>query len=141
MKKKIYYERLENFCGLEYLTVEKAPMYDHPEYGTVVDITAAEETKIASRYIIRHMVPLRGKEVSILRRSLGLSLDKFGRAFGLSAGAVLKWERAKDTRLSLVNELVVRLYCAEVMKLQVPHDYSKLIDVEEPTKQIMVSVA
>ncbi len=61
MKKKIYYAKLENFCGLEYLTLENCPMYKHQDYGTVIDLTATEKIKLAAPQIIRAMVPLRGK--------------------------------------------------------------------------------
>jgi DNA-binding transcriptional regulator YiaG len=140
MKKKIYYEKYENFCDLEYMTVEKYPMYDDPEHGPVYAMTYAEEIKIAAPLIIRHMVPLRGKEVFVLRSALGLTREEFAHALSVTSSSVFKWERAKTQRLSFANETVIRLFCSEKLMGNKPVNYSQLINVEDPPKPIVVKL-
>ncbi len=141
MKKKIYYTKIENFCGLEYLTLENAPTYKDSEYGEVIDLTAFEKSKLAAEQILYNMVPIRGKEVSILRLSLGLSLEKFAREFKLSSATVLKWERAKVSRLSLPNEIAVRLFCAEKLNHYIEKNYSYLVAAQIPLQTIKFKAA
>lgn len=141
MKKKIYYANLENFCGLEYMTLQDCPVYDHPEYGQIIDMSPEDMELLAAKTIILNMLPIRGKEVKLLRSSLGLSLEKFAREFKVASSTVLKWERAIDERLSLPNELAVRLFVAEKLECHIPSEYSKLIDVEKPRHSIIVKAA
>ncbi len=139
--KKIYYRKLDNFCGIEYLTLDHVPMYDDKDLGTVIDMPPEEMEMLAAQAIIRNFLPIRGKEVHLLRSAIGLSLEKFARLFNLSAGTVLSWEKAKDERMSLPNELAVRLCVAEKLLLAIPSDYSKLVHAEAPPKTIVIHAA
>ncbi len=141
MKKKIYYENLENFCGLEYLTLQDAPMYKHSKYGEIIDLPPHEMELLAAKTIIQNKVSIRGKEVKLLRSALDLSLEKFAREFDLASSTVLKWERAANERLSLPNEVVVRLFCAEKLACQISTQYSELIEVVTPTTPILIKAA
>ncbi len=141
MKNKIYYINLENFCGLEYLTLQACPVYDHPEHGQVIDLLPVDMELLAARAVIQNMVPIRGKEVKLLRSALDLSLEKFAREFGVASSTVLKWERATSERLSLANEMVVRLFCAEKLSCQLSMHYSDLIDIVVPKTPILIKAA
>lgn len=141
MKKKIYYQNLENFCGLEYLVFQDAPVYNHPEYGQVIDLPPLQMEIFAAKTVIQSKVPIRGKEVKLLRSALDLSLEKFAREFDLASSTVLKWERALNDRLSRPNEIAVRLFCAEKLACQLSAYYSELIDVVVPKTPIFIKAA
>jgi DNA-binding transcriptional regulator YiaG len=141
MKTKKYNIDLKNFCGLDYLTLLGCPVYDHPEYGQIIDLEPIEMEQLAAKTIIIEMLPIRGKEVKLMRSSLGLSLEKFAREFKISSSTVLKWERAVDERLSLANEIIVRLFVAEKLKCILSSDYSKLINVTAATQPILIKTA
>jgi putative transcriptional regulator len=99
-------------CGLEYVFLEGVPIR-HTAHGDVVNAdTGLIEKEIAGE-IVRRGVPIRGAEVRFLRKSLGLSLERFGGMLGLSAPAILKWERARERRLDPTNEVSVRALMAE----------------------------
>lgn len=141
MKTKKYYGTLEHLCGIEYLTLENVPMYLDPTHGEVIDMKPKDLEILAAKAIIRHFLPIRGREVHLMRSAIGMSLEKFARLFDLSAGTVLNWERALDARLSIPNELAVRLCIAEKFALAIPSDYSKLTHSEVPAKVIVVRAA
>ena len=50
-------------------------------------------------------IPIKGAEVKFLRKSLGLSMERFGTLPGLSPPAILKWERDLKKRLHPTNEV------------------------------------
>lgn len=141
MKKKIYYKNLENFCGFEYLILQDCPMYNHPEYGEVIDMPPQEMEMLAAKTIIQNKIPICGKEVKLLRSVLDLSLEKFAREFKVASSTVLKWERAVNERLSLPNEMVVRLFCAEKLSCQLSTYFSELTDVVKPKAPILIKTA
>ena len=108
MKKTIHY----SICGLEYVFLKNAPV-KMTKFGEVLDAdSSAVELEIAKQIILQG-VPLRGAEVQFLRKVLSLSLDKFGKKIGLSAPAILKWEKARKKRLQPINEVAVRALLAE----------------------------
>src|SRR3989344_1703583 len=127
MKKKLYFRDLENFCGFDYLILQDCPVYDHPKHGQIVDLPPHEMELLAAKSIIQNRVPIRGREIKLLRSVLDLSLEKFARDFKVASSTVLKWERAINERLSLPNEMVVRLFCAEKLSCQISAQYSDLI--------------
>lgn len=133
-KKKIYFKKLENFCGLEYLTLDNCPMYDDPEFGAVIDLKMNDMTKLAAIQVIVNMVPLRGLEVAILRNALGMSYEHFARCFKLSPGTVFKWEKAKLESISLPNDFLVRYFAAEKMKCKIPKTFEGLTNLKQPEK-------
>jgi DNA-binding transcriptional regulator YiaG len=91
-----------------------------------------------AREIVRQGIPIRGAEVQFLRKSLDLSLEKFGRLLGLSAPAVLKWERARTKRLSPINEVAVRALMAEHLSIEMKGRFTVLKgNPETPTKLLL----
>ena len=85
------------FPGMEYVWID-VPMKT-TKAGEAIDVKPVSRVNEAiAREILRAGVPLRGVEVLFLRRTLGLSLDKFGDLLGLSGPGVLKWEQARLER-------------------------------------------
>lgn len=54
-------------------------------------------------------IPLTGDELRFIRSYLKMTLVEFGKAFGVSHVAVLKWEKGEN-RISPSLELYIRLY-------------------------------
>ena len=69
---------------------------------------------------------LRGAEIRFLRKTLGLSLERFGRLLGLTAPAILKWERTREKRLDPTNEVSVRALMAELLDIPLDGKFSVL---------------
>jgi DNA-binding transcriptional regulator YiaG len=114
------------YYGLEYITVEFV--------GERVPASAVEEMdRKVSEYVIEHRSPLRGVEVRFLRKTLGLSLATLGEHLGLSAPAILKWERAEHDRLAPINEVAVRVLFAELLGVRLTGKFSELMGTDKPT--------
>jgi DNA-binding transcriptional regulator YiaG len=62
--------------------------------------------KVVAKLIIQEKVPIRGVEFHFLRKVLGLSLGRIGAELGISAPAVLKWERAPKKRFDRKREFI-----------------------------------
>jgi transcriptional regulator with XRE-family HTH domain len=62
-------------------------------------------------------IPIEGAEGEFLRKSLGLSMERFGTLPGLSPPAILKWERDSKKRLHPTNEVAVRALMAEQLHI------------------------
>ncbi len=121
MKTKV----VKGYYGLEYVTVV-LPV-GSSKHGDVIVVDFGEvEVKVA-RLLIEKRVPLRGKEIKFLRKAIGLSLEKFGAELGVSAPAILKWEREKeDQRLDPINEVAVRALLAEKLGVRITGTFSAL---------------
>lgn len=120
-KRTIHY----TICGLDYVYLENVPVRQ-TKHGEVLDADLAViEREIAGR-IIRQGIPIRGAEVKFLRKSLGLSMERFGALLGLSAPAILKWERAPQKRLHPINEVAVRALMAERLGIFVEGNFTVL---------------
>src|SRR3990172_2610369 len=99
MRKKLLHYTI---CGLDYVYLANVPVRQ-TTHGEVIDADPARIEREISGEIIRRGVPIRGAEVQFLRKSLGASLQKFAMLLGLSAPAILKWERARMKRLAPIN--------------------------------------
>jgi len=124
-------------CGLEYVYLENVPIR-RTRHGDVLDADPALIEREIAREIVRQGVPLRGAEVQFLRKSLGLSLEKFGRLLGLSAPAILKWERARTKRLQTINEVAVRALMAEQLSIDLDGKFTVLKGNEVTPERICV---
>ena len=91
--------------------------------------------------LIEDRVPMRGLEIRFIRKSLGLTLKDWADALGLSAAGVLKWEKAKSTRLTKVNEAAVRSFTAEKLKIKIPSVWSKLVAKKDTPKRLSLKIA
>lgn len=112
-------------CGLDYVYLENVPVRQ-TKHGEVLDTDLAViEREIASE-IVRQGIPIRGAEVRFLRKSLGMSMERFGRLLGLSPPAILKWERESQKRLHPTNEVAVRALMAEQLGVIVEGKFTVL---------------
>jgi len=122
-------------CGLDYVDLENVPIR-HTAHGEVVDADPALIERIIAGEIVRQGVPLRGAEVQFLRKTLGLSMARFGKLLGLSAPAILKWERARNQRLLPANEVAVRALLAEQLDLAIEGKFSVLKGLPETPERL-----
>ena len=123
MKKKAINQ---GYYGLKYITVEFT--------GDRISSSSVDEIDHkVSEYIIKHRSPLRGVEVRFLRKTLSLSLAALGQHLGLSAPAILKWERAENERLAPINEVAVRVLFAELLGVHLTGKFSELMGADKPT--------
>lgn len=130
MKMKKWKDRIKGIGGLDYITFLNVPMRES-KHGPVIDMDPFELERMAARAIIEGGTPLRGAEVRFLRKVLGLSLEKFAVRLGLVSGSVFKWEKAETTRLHPINEVAVRTFMAEQLKISLPGAFSKLVGQSE----------
>ncbi|MGZ3794431.1 MAG: hypothetical protein ACXVCP_18935 [Bdellovibrio sp.] len=119
MKKKKFKKNISNFCGLEYLTVKAVPMVQ-TAHGEFMDVDPLNLERMAAWAILNYELPIRGKELKIIRGALDLSLAKFARNFDKDAGTILKWEQKPLARLSLADELLVRIFASEQLGIKLP---------------------
>lgn len=133
---KVFHKDIPEFLGFEYLTLKNAPI-KRTKHGDVIDLPDRQLELIAAKAIILNGIPLRGKEVKLLRSVLDLSLEKFARHLDLSAATILKWEKAPLEALSTPNELAARLFVAEMLHLSLPSNkFSELKSKSAPTELI-----
>ena len=129
-----------SICGLDYVYLKNVPTRQ-TTHGEILDIDiAAIELEIAGE-IVRQGIPIKGAEVQFLRKSLGLSLEKFGKLLELSAPAVLKWERARTKRLAPINEVAVRALMAEKLDIELQGRFTTLKGNSETPSRLYLKVA
>jgi DNA-binding transcriptional regulator YiaG len=127
-------------CGLDYVYLENAPIR-HTKHGDVIATDPALIEREIAREIILQGIPIRGAEVQFLRKSLSLSMERFGRLLGLSAPAILKWERAREKRLDPTNEVAVRALMIERLNLALDGKFSTLRGKSETPHRLCLHVA
>lgn len=121
-------------CGLNYVYLRDVPIRQ-TAHGEVIDIKVSLIERDIAGEIVRQGIPIRGAEVQFLRKSLGLSMDRFGKLLGISAPAILKWERARTKRLEPINEVAVRALMAEQLGIELKGRFTVLKgNAETPTR-------
>jgi DNA-binding transcriptional regulator YiaG len=135
MKKTIKY----GMSGLDYVWVE-VEIKSSLE-GDVITVPLNQIEEAVAKEIIRQGVALRGKEVEFLRKALKLSLEKFGNLLGISAPAVLKWEKDAERRLHPMNEVAVRALVAEMLGVRISGKFSVLLGQKTFPKKLVLEVA
>ena len=129
---------IKKYYGLEYVTVIGIPL-KKTSHGDVVNIDIKLIEKIVAKAIIQNKIPIRGIEFNFLRKILGLSLGRIGADLGISAPAVLKWERAKKKRLDPINEVAVRALMAEKLGVTIPGMFSFLLGVAKTPENLTLN--
>ena len=139
MGKKEVVKTIKGVGNLSYPEVHGVPMLIDDEYGEGIQaqVLGEVEHQVAAE-IISHKLPIRGAEVVFLRKSLGLSRLEFAKGLSLSDVAVLKWERAADKRLAPINEVAVRAYFAQRLKIKLEGTFDALIGDESTPKKLVV---
>lgn len=120
-KRTVHY----TICGLDYVYLKDVPIRQ-TIHGEVLAIDLPFIERDIAREIVRQGIPIRGAEVQFLRKSLALSMEKFGNLLGLSAPAILKWERARTKRLTPINEVAVRALLAEQLDIELKGRFTVL---------------
>jgi DNA-binding transcriptional regulator YiaG len=133
---KKWTEDLQGIIELDYITFQGVPMIE-TKAGNAINLPAGALERLAARAVINSRVPIRGIEVKFLRKTLGLSLEKFANKIGLTSGAVFKWEKDTNERLHPMNEIVVRVFFAEQFGIDIPGKYSELLGNERPQKMYL----
>ena len=127
--------------GLEYIRIKNVPFCidkDKP-IGKVVQVDLGDLEKFVAAEILKQRIPLRGREVHFLRRTLALSMEKFAHALGLTAASVMKWEHTKEKRLAPVNEAAVRSLAAEKLGVNLPGKFSSLLGIGKNPKKFVLT--
>ena len=127
-------------CGLDYVYLKDVPVRE-TSHSEALDVELFLIEREIAREIVRQGVPIRGAEVQFFRKSLALSLEKFGRLLGLSAPAILKWERARTKRLAPVNEVAVRALMAEHLGIEMKGRFTVLRGSSATPIKLMLRVA
>jgi DNA-binding transcriptional regulator YiaG len=106
--------KLKNYLGLEYVTLHIRPDRVSAEYGPVV---SAERFQSIDKKIVAILVasprPIRGKELRVIRKVIGLGVREFALAIGVSHPTVMNWEKAEDSRLDRAEEAFVRVFFSQ----------------------------
>ncbi|MBP7074368.1 MAG: hypothetical protein KBA81_03170 [Rhabdochlamydiaceae bacterium] len=74
----------------------------------VIDVDFEKLQLTALLALLEKQAPLSGAELKFIRKYLNMSTTEFGKIFGVSHVAVIKWE--KGTRANLSTDLCIRLY-------------------------------
>lgn len=127
-------------CGLDYVYLHEVPICE-TSHGEVLAVEPSLIELDIAREVVSRGVPIRGAEVQFLRKSLGLSLEKFGTLLGLSAPAILKWERARTRRLAPINEVAVRALMAERLGIEMTGSFTVLKGNPATPTRLLLSVA
>lgn len=124
--KKNWIENLKGWQGLDYVYLQGVPM-KKTKSGGEPHLSEDKITKLVVLQIIQSQIPLRGRELSLLRSATRLSYNKLAQKLGLSYGALFNWEKNKKKRLLPIYEVAVRLLCAEELNIEVSSKFSELI--------------
>lgn len=126
MLKRYWIEDLNGWEGLDYLSLKGVPMKRSKNTG-VIDFDEGKLKKLIAKSLLEKRVPIRGQELQLLRSVTRLSFNKFASRLGLTYGAVFAWEKAKNQRLTPINEIAVRLLCAEEIGVNLRGGFSELL--------------
>lgn len=80
----------------------------------VIDINMNKLMLVVLGALIRKPIPLTGDELGFIRSYLEMTTTMFGKTFGVSHVAVLKWESGKN-RISPALDLCIRLYVLDFL--------------------------
>ena len=139
MGKKEVVKTIKGVGNLDYPEVHGVPMLIDEEHGEGIHakVLGEVEHQVAAEIISRKL-PIRGAEVLFLRKSLGLSRLEFAKGLSLSDVAVLKWERTASKRLVPINEVAVRAYFAQRLKIKLEGTFDALVGDEATPKKLVV---
>ena len=139
MGSKQVLKTLKGVANLDYPEVHGVPMIVDDEHGEGVHAQVLGEVEhLVASEIISQRLPIRGAEVEFLRKAIGLSRLEFAKGLELSDVAVLKWERTKTKRLAMVNEIAVRAYFAQRLKVKLLGTIEGLMGVDSTPKKLVV---
>lgn len=84
----------------------------------ILDIDFNKLQKAVLFHLCHKKTPLTGNEVKFIRKYFSLNISAFGRLFGYSHSAILKWENQGDViaRIAPTAEVYLRLYILEFLE-------------------------
>jgi DNA-binding transcriptional regulator YiaG len=91
----------------------------------VLDINLNKLQLVVLECLVRKSAPLNGDELKFMRKFLNMSTTDFGKIFGVTHVAVVKWESGK-TRINLSTEVCIRLYMFDRLIKAKDKDFRKL---------------
>lgn len=104
----------KNYLGLEYITLHVRADRVSEEYGPIVSAEKFQKIdRLIAAKIISQPAPIRGIELKVIRKILGLGVREFAAAIGVTHPTVLNWEKSPKERLSRADEAFVRVFFAE----------------------------
>lgn len=96
-------------CGLDDVWLANGYHPEETEYGDGFRIDHADELhQTIAMSIINDKRPLRGQEVRFLRMAMNLSQESMAKALGVDRATVMRWERARDKALGVMQDIAVR---------------------------------
>ncbi len=111
--------KFKNYLGLEYITVYVRPDRISDEYGPV--FKASHLRKIDKKIAVMLIAaprPIRGIELKVLRKVIGMGIREFAAAIGVSHPTVINWERAEKRRLDRAEEAFVRIFFSQKLRVK-----------------------
>lgn len=137
---KRWKEDLHGLGGLDYIVFKNVPMRES-KWGDVIELNAGIMEKLAAEAIISMRIPLRGREIKFLRKTLGLTLEKFANAIDISDSTVFKWEAKPNERLHQINEVAVRSFFAEELGVKMQGKFSKLVGTKDSPSELVLKAS
>jgi DNA-binding transcriptional regulator YiaG len=96
-------------CGLDNVWLTSGVEITETDYGKGFRISNAEELHdTIARSIINGPRHLRGQEARFLRVLLNLSQDAMAKVLGVDRATVIRWERARERPLTMIQDIAVR---------------------------------
>lgn len=73
--------------------------------------------KVVLRALAHQKAPLTGNHIRFIRSWIALTQDEFGKLFGVSHSAVVKWEKSKDSsaKIVLTTERDIRMHILDLL--------------------------
>lgn len=130
-------QTIKGYFDLDYVVLVDVPVRTS-KAGPVIDLDPAIIEKRIAEELILQRVPLKGREVTFLRKVLGLSFEKFGNSFGYTGSGVLKWERHPDKRLDPLVEAAMRSFFAEKLGVKMSGWFHELVGKTESPSSVEV---
>ncbi|MBF0314910.1 MAG: hypothetical protein HQK50_11710 [Oligoflexia bacterium] len=131
---------LKKFAGLEYLTIKDVPIRSS-KHGDVIDVNYGKLERMAAKFILQQKIPIRGKEIKLLRSVTRMSMAELGKALGVSANAVMHWEKEGDKRLLPINEMIVRAFFCSELEVEFPKCFDDLKSNLKRAKKILLKAS
>ena len=127
-------------CGLEYiyLTGVKIRKMGGEDF---VDLPPQDIFQAIVTAVIKNGIPLRGKEVQFLRKTLGLTKTDLANKLGITSAGISKWEGQPERRLSKINQAALRIVISEELGINhdIPVDWKFLAPEEDTPERLEVA--
>jgi hypothetical protein len=132
---KRWTEDLIGIANLDYIVFKNVPMRES-KWGPVIEVREIILEQITLKALVLERIPLHGREVLFIRKALGLTIQEFAEKLRLTHGAIQGWEKKPEARLLPFNEIALRVFLAEEMKIDIFARFSELIGTDTMPKRI-----